>query len=65
MIHRDGKKGTKVLLHPLQVVEELDTFYTSTIKHVRTEHGTRGFNKGFVLGRLKCKTKKPSTPALL
>ena len=42
-----------------QVVEELDNFFTSTLKHIRTAGPNRGHNKGFVLGRLLCQKSMP------
>jgi hypothetical protein len=42
-----------------QIVEELDSFYTSSLRHIRTAGPNRGHNKGFVLGRLLCQKAKP------
>ncbi|KAK9917991.1 hypothetical protein WJX75_000315 [Coccomyxa subellipsoidea] len=45
------------------VVEEVDSFFTSSLKHLRTAGPNRGHNKGFVIGRLKCAETKPALAA--
>ena len=47
----------------VQVVEEVDSFFTSSLKHLRTAGPNRGHNKGFVIGRLKCAETKPALAA--
>lgn len=47
----------------VQVVEEVDSFFTSSLKHIRTAGPNRGHNKGFVIGRLNCAETKPALAA--